>query len=144
MQVKDTRDFTEGRWIEPTNQYPKDNIQDKQSTETNQSQSMKWRHDDLSRCSRACRHASPRCVPLNHVVRWLIGHTPSLSKGTTRTYQMARSCNDTSNILMLPCGTPPGRCKPLTRSREVAKNNHQHLPRLQVAPSHLGGGNHQE
>jgi hypothetical protein len=63
MQVRDTRDFTEGRWIEPTNQYPKDNIQDNQTIETNQSQSMKWRHDDLSRGSRACRHASPRYVP---------------------------------------------------------------------------------
>jgi hypothetical protein len=86
MQVRDTRDFTKRRWIEPTNQYPKDNIQDNQTTETNQSQSMKRRHDDLSRGSRACRHASPRCVPLNHVVRWLIGHTPSLSKCATRTY----------------------------------------------------------
>jgi hypothetical protein len=83
--------------------------QDNQSTETNKSQSMKWRHDDLSRGSRTYRHANPRCVPLNHVVRWLIGHTPSLSKDATRTYQIARSCNDTSNILMLPCGTPPGK-----------------------------------
>jgi hypothetical protein len=117
---------------------PSDDIQDNQSTKTNQSQSMKWRHDDLSQGSRACWHASPRCVPLNHVVRWLIGHSPSLSKGATRTYQMARSCNDMSNILWLPCGTPLERCKPFTRSQEVAKNNHQHLSCLQAAPSCLG------
>jgi hypothetical protein len=40
-----------------------DDIQDNQSTKTNQSQSTKWRHDDLSRGSRACRHASSRYVP---------------------------------------------------------------------------------
>jgi hypothetical protein len=47
--------------------------------------------------------------PLNHMVQWLIDHTSSLSKGATRTYQMTRSCNDMSNILWLPCGTPPGK-----------------------------------
>jgi hypothetical protein len=30
---------------------------------------------DLSRGSRACRYASPHCVPLHHVVRWLISIT---------------------------------------------------------------------
>jgi hypothetical protein len=34
-------------------------------------------------------------------------HTPSLSKGATRTYQMMRS-SDTSNPLQLEFGAPPG------------------------------------
>jgi hypothetical protein len=75
---------------------------------------MKVMTQDLSRGSRACQHASPRCVPLYHVVRWLIGHTPSLSKGATRTYQMARGCNDTSNLLTFPLALRRGRHKPLT------------------------------
>jgi hypothetical protein len=49
----------------------------------------------------------------SHVVRWLIGHTPSLSKGTVRTYQMARGYNDTSNPLELEFGAPPGNHKNL-------------------------------
>jgi hypothetical protein len=40
-----------------------DDIQDNQPTDTNQSQSTKWKHDDLSQGSHACRHASPRCPP---------------------------------------------------------------------------------
>jgi hypothetical protein len=125
------RDFIEGRW-KPTNLYAKHNIQDNQYTKTNQSQSMKWRHDDLSRGSRACRHASPRCVSLNHVVRWLIGHTPSLSKGATRTYQMARSCNDTSNILMLPCGTPPVKVQ---TPHKITGGGQEQSPTLATPPS---------
>jgi hypothetical protein len=66
---------------------------------------------DLSRGSRACRHASPRCVPLHHVVRWLIGHTPSLSKEPTKWQKVA---NDTSNPLTLPLALRRGRHKPLT------------------------------
>jgi hypothetical protein len=145
MQVRDTRDFTEGRWIKPTNQYPKDNIQDNQTIETNQSQSMKWRHDNISRGSRACRHASPRCVPLHHVVRWLIGIIPSLSKGATRTYQMVRSF-DTSNPLELEFGSPPGN------HNNPSQQAHRSRPRTitntcrtsTAAPSRLGDGNHQE
>jgi hypothetical protein len=51
----------------------------------------------------------PVMSPLHHVVRWLISLTPSLSKDATRSYQMARSCNDTRNILMLPYGTLLGK-----------------------------------
>jgi hypothetical protein len=109
-----------------------DNIQDNQSTETNQSQSMKWRHDDLSRGSRACRHASPRCVPLNHVVWWLISHTPSLSKGATRTYQMARSCNDMSNILKLPYDTPPGK---MQTPHKITGGGQEQSPTLATPPN---------
>jgi hypothetical protein len=111
---------------------PSDDIQDNQSTETNQSQSTKWRHDDLSRGSRACWHASPRCVPLNYVVRWLIGHTRSLSKGAIRTYQMARSCNDTSNILMLPCGTSPGKVQ---TPHKITGGGQEQSPTLATPPS---------
>jgi hypothetical protein len=111
---------------------PSDDIQDNQSTETNQLQSIKWRHDDLSRGSRACRHASTRCVPLNHVVRWLISHTLSLSKGATRTYQMARSCNDTSNILWLPCGTPPGKVQ---TPHKIMGGGQEQSPTLATPPS---------
>jgi hypothetical protein len=109
-----------------------DDIQDNQSTETNQSQSMKWRHDDLSQGSRACRHASPRCVSLNHVVRWLIGHTSSLSKGATRTYHMARSCNNTNNILWLPCGTPPGKVQ---TPYNIMEGGQEQSPTLAMPPS---------
>jgi hypothetical protein len=111
---------------------PSDDIQDNQSTEINQSQSMKWRHDDLSRGSRACRHASPRCVPLNHVVRWLISHTPRLSKGVTRTYQIDRSCNDTSNILWLPCGTPLGKVQ---TPHKITGGDQEQSPTLAMLPS---------
>jgi hypothetical protein len=80
----------------------------------------------------------------NHMVRWLIGHTPSLSKGTTRTYQMARGCNDTSNLLMLPLTLRRGRHK----TPHNVRASHEQTPLvpdlLQAAPSHLGGGNHQE
>jgi hypothetical protein len=104
----------------------------------------KWWHKDLSRGSRACRHASPRCVPLHHVVRWLIGHTPSLSKGATRTYQMVKGCNDTSNSLALPLALCRGRHKPLTITGGGQDTITNSCQRLQVASSRLGGGNHQE
>jgi hypothetical protein len=76
------------------------------------------------------------CVPLHHVVRWLIGHTLSLSKGAIRTYQIARACNDTSNLLTLPLTLRRGRHKPLTITNSCQ--------RLQAAPSRLDSGNHQE
>jgi hypothetical protein len=38
----------------------------------------------------------------------------SLSKGATRTYQMAKGCNNTSNLLTLPLALRRGRHKPLT------------------------------
>jgi hypothetical protein len=38
----------------------------------------------------------------------------NFSKGATRTYQMAKGCNDTSNILTLPLALRRGRHKPLT------------------------------
>jgi hypothetical protein len=80
----------------------------------------------------------------NHVVQWLIGHTPSLSKGATRTYQMARGCNDTSNLLMLPLTLHRGRHK----TPHNARAGHEQTPLvpdlLQAALSHLGGCNHQE
>jgi hypothetical protein len=103
---------------------------------------MKEMTQDLSRGSRACWHASPRCVPLHHMVQWLIGHTPSLSKGATRTYQMARGCNDMSNLLTLPLVLRRGRHKPLTiTGGRTITNSYQ---RLQAAPSRLDGGNHKE
>ena len=41
---------------------------------------IQWTKDNqfLSRGSRACRHASPRCVDQRLVVRRLIGTTPNL------------------------------------------------------------------
>jgi hypothetical protein len=57
----------------------------------------------------------------NHMVRWLIGHTPSLSKGATRTYQMA-GCNDTSNPLELKFGASPGNHK------NPSQDNHRNRP----------------
>jgi hypothetical protein len=80
----------------------------------------------------------------NHVVRWLIGHTLSLSKGATRTYQMVRGCNDTSNLLMLHLTLRQGRHK----TPHNAGAGYEQTPLvpdlLQAAPSRLGGGNHQE
>jgi hypothetical protein len=91
---------------------PSDDIQDNQSTETNQSQSMKWRHNDLSRGSRACQHASPRCVPLHHVVRWLIGITHRASQSTR--VGIRRSVGEPQPPLT-------------TSSPEPATNNHRHV-----------------
>jgi hypothetical protein len=122
-----------------------DDIQDNQSTETNQSQSMKWRHNDLSCGSRTCRHASPHCVLLPRGSVANRYHTPSLSKGAKRTYQMARSF-DTSNPLELEFGAPPGNYN------NPSQQAHRSRPRTitntcrtsTAAPSRLDGGNHQE
>jgi hypothetical protein len=101
---------------------------------------------DLSLGSRVYQHASPRCVPLHHVVRWLIGITHRASqKGITRTYQMVRS-SDMSNPLELEFGAPPGN------HNNPSQQAHRSRPRTitntcrttSVAPSRLGGGNHQE
>jgi hypothetical protein len=104
-----------GRSIEPTNLI-NNKYQDNWTPGSN-NHNMKVMTQDLSQGSCACRHASPRCVPLHHVVRWIIGHTPSLSKGATRTYQMARGCNDTSNLLTLSLALRRGRYKPFTITR---------------------------
>jgi hypothetical protein len=72
-------------------------------------------------------------------------HTPSLSKGATRTYHMVKSF-DTSNPLELEFGAPPGNHNnPSTQAHRrwpwTITNTCQTST---AAPSRLGGGNHQE
>jgi hypothetical protein len=107
---------------------PGDDIQDNQSTKTNQSQSTKWRHDDLSQGSRACRHASPCYVPLHHVVRWLIGITHRASQKTPQEPIKWQEVAMTWAIYYrcLWCFTEVGTNP--SQSPEMAKNNHQLLP----------------
>jgi hypothetical protein len=103
----------------------------------------RW-HKDLSRGSRACRHASPRCVSLHHMVRWLIGLTPSLSKTPQEPTKWQNIVNDTSNPLMLPLTIHRGRHKPLTITGGGQEQSPISCQHLQAAPSRLGSGNHQE
>jgi hypothetical protein len=99
---------------------------------------------DLSWGSRACRHASPRCVPLHHVVRWLIGHTLSLSKGSTRTYQMAKGCKWHEQSTNVAFGASPRSAQTPHKHRRWPRTITNSCQRLQAALSRLGGGNHQE
>jgi hypothetical protein len=87
----------------------------------------------------------PLCLPTPRSSMDNRYHTPSFSKGATRTYQMVRS-SDTSNPLELEFGAPPGN------HNNPSQQAHRSRPRTitnmcwtsTAAPSHLGGGNHQE
>jgi hypothetical protein len=78
--------------------------------------------NDLSWGSRACRHASPRCVLLHHVVRWLIGLTHQASQKAPKNLPMVKSCNDMSNPLELEFDAPPGNHK------NPSQDNHRSRP----------------
>ena len=84
----------------------------------------------FSRGSRACQHTSPHCVDQHLVVRQLRGvsQTSSTQLDTARTYPQVRQLNDTSNLLELPFGTPPGKVQLPSQSPEMATNNHQLMP----------------
>jgi hypothetical protein len=86
----------------------------------------------FSRGSRACWHASPRCVDQHLVVQWLRGIVTNLvhTLDTARTYPQVRWLNDMSNPLELPFGSPPGKVQDPSQSLEPAMNNHQHVPML--------------
>jgi hypothetical protein len=105
---------------------------------------MKVMTQDLSQGSHACRHASPHCVSLYHVVRWLIGHTPSLSKDATRTYQMAKGCKWHEQSTNVAFGASPRQAQTPHNQRRWLRTITNSCQRLQAAPSRLGGGNHQE
>ena len=96
----------------------------------------------FSRGSRAYQHASPRCVDQHLMVRRLRGvsQTSSTRLDTARTYPL----NDTSNILELPFGTPPGKVQLPSQSPEMATNNHQLVPVLHRYTKPSRCGNHQE
>ena len=100
------------------------------------------RQSIFSRGSRACQHATSRCVDQHLVVRQLRGvsQTSSTRLATTRTYPQVRYLNDTSNLLELPFGAPSGKVQ--------HPHNHRRWPRTitnscqssSTALSHLGGG----
>ena len=60
----------------------------------------------FSRGSLACRQASPHCVLLHHVVRWLIGITHRATQKAPQEPTDGEELNDTSNPLELEFSTP--------------------------------------
>jgi hypothetical protein len=99
----------------------------------------------FSRGSRACRHASPRCVDQHYVVWWLIGNPhpsspralqePTASEVTQWHAQYIRA------TLWLFVGEG---AKPLTSRRSRPRTISNLWGTSSAAPSHLSGGNHQE
>jgi hypothetical protein len=99
----------------------------------------------FSRGSRACRHASPRCVDQHYVVWQLIGNPhpssprapqePTTSEVTQWHAQYIRA------TLWLFAGEG---AKPLASHRSQPRTTSNSCRTSSAAPSRLGGGNHQE
>jgi hypothetical protein len=87
----------------------------------------------------------PVVSPPHHVVQWLIGITHRVSQKTPQEPTNGEKLNDTSIPLELPLALHRRRHKnPSQITGRWARTISFSFQRLQPAPSHLGGGNHQE
>jgi hypothetical protein len=91
-----------------TNHWEKSNHNKMNINQYNSPGDKRWHNWFFSRGSLACRQASPRCVLLHHVVRWLIGITHRASQKAPQEPTNDEKLNDTSNPLELEFGTSPG------------------------------------